>query len=302
MVERYIQDGSLVAKWVLFAVFAALFVIDAYFVITGQTAAVDQAIQQTFFSLRDDTLTAIVKGITFCGDTKTVGVLCIVLIILPGRLKIGLPIALAAGAGSLVHTAIKYLAGRPRPDAIDWLITEDGFSFPSGHANASLIFYLLLMIILGRLLIIQNNRLAAALLRILLIILVFLIGLSRIYLGVHYPSDVFGGWMLGGALLIVFLFIYDNLWPASQRINYDPPAWGAIPKNAEKTKGWRRPNKKRASGELLRFPKKRGPWRVPADQQKRRAQKAEAEAAAQEEQTTEKQNAPEPEETHTPLI
>jgi undecaprenyl-diphosphatase len=272
MVERYVQDkSSQTPRLFFFFVFLALFAFDWYLVDTGWTVAIDENILLAVFDLRDDMLTMLATWMTFCGNTKTLAVLCCLVIILPGRAKVGFPAALAGGAGSLVHTGIKYLVARARPDEVNWLITEDGFSFPSGHANASLIFYLFLMVVVGRVLILQNNRAAAVLLRILLVLLVLLIGLSRIYLGVHYPSDVFGGWMLGMALLILFLGIYDNLWPVGWRVNFDPPTWGAIAKNADKKRGWRKPVTRNAATDLIEFPKKRKPWRKPPDKLRRQA-------------------------------
>ncbi|MDR3363583.1 MAG: phosphatase PAP2 family protein [Clostridiales Family XIII bacterium] len=275
MVERYIKDrGTPAAKWVFFIIFAALFALDTWLVCTGRTLKLDEGILGAFFDMREGALTTAARAITFCGNTKTVGALCILLLILPGRMKIGLPIGLMTGAGYLANKILKELAARPRPDAANWLVEEDGFSFPSGHANASMIFFVALLILVGRALILQDNRFAAGLLRILLAILAVLIGLSRLYLGVHYPSDVFGGWMLAGLLLIVFFAIYENLWPSKWRVTYDVPEWDAIPRGAEKKRGWKRPSKKRATGELIEFPKKRGAWKIrkpeAADGQKER--------------------------------
>jgi len=152
-------------------------------------------------------------------------VLCVVLIALPGRAKIGLPVALMTGAGTAVQTLIKELVARPRPDAAYWLVSDKdwlgfsfGYSFPSGHANTSMIFWVALAILIGRVLVSKNHSGAAAALRIIFLCFAVLVGLSRLYLGVHYASDVFGGWMLAGLLLIVFFALYERFWPARWRL------------------------------------------------------------------------------------
>jgi undecaprenyl-diphosphatase len=303
--DLYNQKKFYGIRWIFFGLFLLLFAADTYLVVTGKTAKIDGLIAQTIFDLHDETLTILAKAVTFCGNTKTVGALCILLIILPGRLKVGLPVALATGLGSGCHYVLKELIERPRPDTANLFIEVDGFSFPSGHANGGLIFYVFLMVLVGRVLILQNNRLAAALLRILLSILVALIGFSRIYLGVHYPSDILGGWLLGSALLILFFTLYDRAWPAPWRVSYETPNWRAIPKNAEKNKGWRKPAKKHTPDALINFPKKRGAWKIPPDQ-RRRQQKGGAEApgtAPDAAPETVKEAIPEiSPEKHTPLI
>ena len=119
------------------------------------------------------------------------------------------------------------------------------------------------MILLGRVLILQDNRLAATLLRILLAIFAALIGVSRLYLGIHYLSDVVGGWLLAGVILVITFALYDNIWPQKWRVTYSVTAWAAMPRNAEKKRKWRLPSKKKAPAAMIQFPKKRSAWRMP---------------------------------------
>lgn len=126
--------------------------------------------------------------------------------------EIGGPVAIATGVGSIVQTLLKYAIARPRPDEALWLVQESGYSFPSGHATGSLILYIFLAILVGRLLILHARPISATVLRIVLAVLVVLIGLSRIFLGVHYPTDVIGGWLLGAAVLTLFVTLYDTYW------------------------------------------------------------------------------------------
>lgn len=107
----------------------------------------------------------------------------------------------------LVSTAMKYLYQRPRP-SIEWLIQTIGYSFPSWHTASTLL-------VAGILVIILHQRMKAGLRRSLfqlgLLLLAVLVGVSRIYVGVHYPSDILGGWLLSLCLLELFYPYYDRL-------------------------------------------------------------------------------------------
>jgi len=209
---------------IIFFVFAALFAADLVCVVTGNSQAIDNEVLAWFIAQRNSGLTILFRAVTFCGETATMIVLCILIIALPGRTKIGIPVALMTGVATVIQTLIKELVARPRPDmeywlasSTDWLGFSFGYSFPSGHANTSMIFWVALMILIGRVLITKGHPRAASSLRIVFFCFAALVGLSRLYLGVHYPSDVFGGWMLAGLLLILFFALYDRFWPA--RIN-----------------------------------------------------------------------------------
>jgi undecaprenyl-diphosphatase len=102
-------------------------------------------------------------------------------------------IVLALGA-SLVNRTIKEIVGRARPEWADPIMVSNGYSFPSGHALNSTVVYGAIVLIAGRRT--HWTRLAAA-----ASVLVSLIAVSRVFLGVHYPTDVVAGIALGGAWL-----------------------------------------------------------------------------------------------------
>lgn len=103
--------------------------------------------------------------------------------------------ALIAGIGNYL---IKFVFERQRP-SVTHLVTETHFSFPSGHAMGSMLFYGTLILILPA--VIKNQRWRIGV-QIALGLLILLIGISRIYVGVHYPSDILGGYLLGAAWLV----------------------------------------------------------------------------------------------------
>lgn len=97
-------------------------------------------------------------------------------------------------SGSLLVSQLKQFFMRPRPTMVDHLVAEHSFSFPSGHATNSAILYVTLALLFWQSSARRSTRrfiLAAALL------LALMIGISRVALGVHYPSDILAGWLLG---------------------------------------------------------------------------------------------------------
>lgn len=108
-----------------------------------------------------------------------------------------LTLALVLGgtiSGSLAVGMIKTLVGRPRPSVIDHLVDAWSASFPSGHAANSATIYLTLALLLMQ---IVEQRAVRWYLIAVAVLLVTAIGVSRVYLGVHWPSDVLAGWSFG---------------------------------------------------------------------------------------------------------
>ncbi|AUW59024.1 hypothetical protein C1T17_13910 [Sphingobium sp. SCG-1] len=100
----------------------------------------------------------------------------------------------AIAGGAILSTALKSLFNRPRPDIVAHLVDVHSTSFPSGHAMNSAIVYLTLGALLART---QQVRALRIYLLLVSIILALMIGASRVYLGVHWPSDVLAGWIVG---------------------------------------------------------------------------------------------------------
>jgi membrane-associated phospholipid phosphatase len=178
----------------------------------------DSVIGQWFFALRAGLLTAIMRGITALGSPVTIIGLMIIITVLGlhfrKRLEIMTYNIAVIGAFGLSEL-LKRTFHRPRPP-LPWLASATGFSFPSGHSLVSLTVYGFLAYL------VYKNIKRPWLRNLLVVILLFLpifIGISRIYLGVHFPSDVLAGWTMAafwigtcitGIELIRFRFATDE--------------------------------------------------------------------------------------------
>jgi undecaprenyl-diphosphatase len=175
---------------------------------------VDAALADVMHAVASPWLTRSMWAVTLLGDTSvmvacTVAA-CVVLWAWGRRRESGVLLALMV-AGPALSTALKALVGRPRPPLAQALIALPGNgSMPSGHALAGLLFYGWLALVAlrtvprgegaGRRVAASPFRLAAA---ASLLVVGLLIGVSRVYLGVHWASDVLAGWAIAAALLAV---------------------------------------------------------------------------------------------------
>lgn len=189
-----------------FAVLVAavsLFLFIAHEVADGDHLALDGAIMhsvQTALSTRPDGsiwLGELARDVTALGSMivlTTLTVLIAGFLALSRRSGAALFLIISAAGGQILNTALKLLYGRPRPEsALRWL-EIDSLSFPSGHSTLSAVVYLTLAVLLARMT--ESKRQKTYLISSALL-LSFLVGLSRVYLGVHYPTDVVAGWALG---------------------------------------------------------------------------------------------------------
>ena len=173
------------------AVAAALFLFMAFQVIVTGGSSVDAPVYGVVSQFISPGLTKIVTVITHMGSEPVLVSLCVVSCIIIWKLW-GWRLMAVNGANlllaSMCNKLIKVLVQRPRP-ALEHLVEQGGYSFPSGHSLSAMAFYgLLIIILLAR--VKGKKKFAAA---FLLGLLVLLIGFSRIYVGVHYASDVIAG-------------------------------------------------------------------------------------------------------------
>ena len=139
-------------------------------------------------------------------DTMT-SITSIILLIFLKNKKTGICIAINLGLSALVNFTIKQIIQRPRPVG-HRIIDESGYSLPSGHSMVSMAFYGFLIYLIYKNV---KNKYLKTVLIVLLTILIISIGVSRIYLGVHYVSDVLAGFLVAIAYLVIFIHAINNV-------------------------------------------------------------------------------------------
>ena len=154
-----------------------------------------------------DSVTPIIIVITTLASTLFFIGLSLLLILLIKNKKIGFSIIVNLGLSALTNFIVKNIIQRPRPIGHN-LIDEAGYSLPSGHSMVSMAFYGYLIYLIYKK--VKNKYIKISLI-IFLSLLIISVGISRVYLGVHYTTDVICGYLLGISYLIIFITILKNI-------------------------------------------------------------------------------------------
>lgn len=180
-----------------------ILIIYLYVFSQGYLTALDDYGYRFIASFQSLEMTSTMIAITFFGSTLAVVVICLICIII--KWKMGILVSLNVAFMAIVNQIIKFQVARARPSVLR-LVVEESYSFPSAHAMVSLTLFGMIAYLLW------NKSKGVSL---LLIGLVFLIGISRIYLGVHYVSDVIGGYLFALAYLgtIIPILKYHKILP-----------------------------------------------------------------------------------------
>jgi undecaprenyl-diphosphatase len=193
----------------------ALFTLLAWFVHANPIVPVDVAITQEFQENQSPWLKNLMIAVSFLGSqwlvfSSLILITVLVFWIIGLRLE-ALLIAIQSIVSSLLNGLIKVLVDRPRPTArlVDVILHASGQSFPSGHVMAYVAFFGLIFSLC--LILFRKDRWWNYALLIICGLFVVLVGPSRIYLGDHWASDVLGGYLFGGLLLGISLWIYIRL-------------------------------------------------------------------------------------------
>ena len=142
------------------------------------------------------------KLVTLLADAKLIVIFCILLLILIPNKRISLTIIINMIIMWVLIGTLKRIFKRERPN-INRLVNEKGYSYPSGHTMTATCFYgfLIFLIIISNIIIPLKTVLI-----ILLSLIILLVGYTRIYLGVHYLSDVVGAILFGSSYLLLYIF------------------------------------------------------------------------------------------------
>ena len=192
-------------KNILISILLIVFLILTILVLTNNIKVFDNSIYNFLISLRSNPMDTFMKTITKFGNTMSV---IIILAILVFILKKDDGYLLVMNTVCVVSTnqILKHIIRRPRPDHLR-LVKEKGFSFPSGHSMVSIALYGILIYIVNKNV---KNKALKIILTILLSSMILFIGLSRIYVGVHYPSDVLSGYILATVITILVIDYYNT--------------------------------------------------------------------------------------------
>ena len=193
-------------KWIilLFCVIAFLFIMRDVF--SKDIIVYDREIYKIIAGFISNENTSIIKFITNLGSSLVLIFIALLILVLVKERRYGILIGINLGIVVLFNNILKILIRRKRPTLFP-IIEEIGYSFPSGHSMVSMAFYGFLIYLIYKEV---ENRKMKWFLIILFSLLIVLIGISRIYLGVHYPSDVLGGFLIGISYLILYISVVKN--------------------------------------------------------------------------------------------
>jgi undecaprenyl-diphosphatase len=173
-------------------------------VFEGETTALDTRVLLALRSASDPSkpigpawIETAMLDLTALGGPTVLGLVVAAVVgflLLQTRYHTALVVLVASIGGELANSILKNVFLRPRPTVVPHLREVISSSFPSGHAMESAIIYLTLGAMLMR---IAEKRLTKVYCLAVAVLLTLLVGISRVFLGVHYPTDVIGGWILG---------------------------------------------------------------------------------------------------------
>lgn len=193
--------------WLVLALLAGVFLAFAATVVGHVSLPFDMTVLTWLHHHSAPTLTVLAAALSAIGEPTTMApiTLLVTLLLLFRRWWLDAAVfAVEVGGAAALDLALKHLFARPRPTLFPHLVPESGFSFPSGHAVGDLAFFLALAMLLRR-----RGPPGRSWLGLVGVLLALLIGASRPYLQVHYPSDILAGWALGAAwvLLVQLLLV-----------------------------------------------------------------------------------------------
>ena len=201
MLKRIIEKNY---KWIIAFLCLIIVLMMLEDIFENEQLTLDMVVYRlVILNLRSEPVTAIMKVITNLSSAYVLIAITIGILLFVKNKKVGLCVASNLVITTLLNQLLKYIIQRPRPDGYR-LIAESGYSFPSGHSMVSMAFYGLIIYLIWKM--VKNKKIKYISCGILGL-LIPMIGFSRIYLGVHYASDVIGGF----AISIVYLLLFTNI-------------------------------------------------------------------------------------------
>lgn len=192
-------------KYILISILLIVFLLLTILVLTSSMKSFDSSIYNFLINLRSKPMDTFMKTITKFGNTMSVIIILAIFVFILKK-DDGYLLVMNTVCVVSANQVLKHIIRRPRPDHLR-LVKEKGFSFPSGHSMVSIALYGILIYIVNKN--IKNKTLKIILISLLSLLILF-IGLSRIYVGVHYPSDVLSGYILATVITILVIDYYNT--------------------------------------------------------------------------------------------
>ena len=208
------KDSRQLILFIVVVAIVWLFVELSFEVFAGSSAAIDEKIVLAFREPTDlsdpigpkwiEEMMRDITGLGGVGILVFISLLTLMYLLIDGKNKVALIFFVAVSTGLLLSFSLKYGFTRPRPDLVPHGSYVYTSSFPSGHAMMSSLIYLTMAGMLSQL---PFRRSVKIYFFIIAIVLTVSIGISRVYLGVHWPTDVLAGWLGGAGWALLTLFI-----------------------------------------------------------------------------------------------
>lgn len=197
-------------KWITVGMLLFFFTIIAIFVATNKIHVFDNFVYGIISKIINPTITSIVKVITNFGDPIFIVIIGMIFSYIFGirkkEKKTAIMFCLNLVIAALLNFILKNIFVRTRPEIIN-IITESGYSFPSGHSSIAMACYGYIIYIINKK---CDNKYVKIISTICLSILILLVGLSRVYLGVHFASDVIAAFCITLSYLIIYTHLTES--------------------------------------------------------------------------------------------
>lgn len=193
-------------------------------VVEGETSEMDKAVELAVHSIDAPFFDHVMRGFTFMGSPFAVIPLAAAIIVWAVRKKetrAAVAFVVVLVMTEVLNVVLKRTFERPRPTLFQEIETLHSYSFPSGHAMAAAAVYGMMGVVIARLAPTHRRPLVVA-----LPILVVMIGISRIYLGVHWPSDVLAGFAAGAFIVLAGALALDGIPTLATLVQPEEPAKG----------------------------------------------------------------------------
>ena len=198
-------------KWIMVTLLFLCFIALLILVIMGKTKTFDETVYSWISKCMKPKMTIFAKIVTeSAGIILVIALTIVVTIILLFCIKnkkVALLFAINPCFVALINFAIKNIIRRPRPDGLR-LIIEGGYSFPSGHTAMTIALYGYIAYLINRKI---KQRWPKICIAIIFLALMIMVAISRIYLGVHYASDIIAAALLSTCYIVIYIDISDRI-------------------------------------------------------------------------------------------